>query len=660
MKTPLPCRRRRGYVSYALVIATAMVLTSMLLFSYKSAVANQTTQATASVRADFTDKEDAVLRAIVSIAPNRAMRAMMHNSNSSSTTRDPLRWQNIFTDAMTQANARTALSATVISGLNLGDVTSANPANAPMTGISGMFDAIEPESGYCSPGINRSLGAGFPIPLNCDDYTTSSRDATYPIISNYKYYGSLANGLTAAPVATFPKYNLIPYPNIRFGYAQPGQLFVAKRNWWAFSMSLEENDNRVPGLPIFERDFVLSIYEIPAQLAITAATFAALGQHASGTPWQNVSIEGGVYANKSVVEAPMNLQRLAGRRGMNLGSATTVGGQTMSSKPFEPGVREQYEVVNNDYMPVSLSSESGRVAFVPVNRGADYFDRFAHTAESNAVSTTTWNEYSAGALQCAMRLDVTDVVSDTNQTPTRVRFSYFKAGLRVTQDYGVDVVGWENMTPRFPFSMTMLYGVKPCLIVRPELFAPFLASLGANDTTVNHSLVVNVDYPSNPTKIRKPAFPCLDNDIGLIMTDCDDLTAFTKGFSLVTNMRLYVADDFNVTTTTPPVGSGLPSPYYPPVSLFAPERRFGAEIDPYRVNIGGQLGSIAGDSQLNPVRMLDLKLASSQLADPGRITVNLKPIAHPAALPPVNMINWLIVIQERRREFYGEGASGSR
>jgi hypothetical protein len=34
--------------------------------------------------------------------------------------------------------------------------------------------------------------------------------------------------------------------------------------------------------------------------------------------------------------------------------------------------------------------------------------------------------------------------------------------------------------------------------------------------------------------------------------------------------------------------------------------------------------------------------------------VNLKPISHPAALPPINMMNWLVVIEERRRELYGE------
>jgi hypothetical protein len=38
--------------------------------------------------------------------------------------------------------------------------------------------------------------------------------------------------------------------------------------------------------------------------------------------------------------------------------------------------------------------------------------------------------------------------------------------------------------------------------------------------------------------------------------------------------------------------------------------------------------------------------------------VNLRPITHPAELPPVTMMNWLVVIEERRKMFYtGAGAN---
>ncbi len=37
---------------------------------------------------------------------------------------------------------------------------------------------------------------------------------------------------------------------------------------------------------------------------------------------------------------------------------------------------------------------------------------------------------------------------------------------------------------------------------------------------------------------------------------------------------------------------------------------------------------------------------------PSQITVNLRPIIHPAAIPPITMMNWLVVLEERRKEFY--------
>jgi hypothetical protein len=64
----------------------------------------------------------------------------------------------------------------------------------------------------------------------------------------------------------------------------------------------------------------------------------------------------------------------------------------------------------------------------------------------------------------------------------------------------------------------------------------------------------------------------------------------------------------------------LPSPYYPPASLFAPEKRYGTEVDPWKVELEGQLGSLADDNDDgDPVRLLDLTLGSEASADPDRI-----------------------------------------
>ena len=104
--------------------------------------------------------------------------------------------------------------------------------------------------------------------------------------------------------------------------------------------------------------------------------------------------------------------------------------------------------------------------------------------------------------------------------------------------------------------------------------------------TVNNSLVVNVDYTTATGSVwlTKPSIPCTDLDYGVILQECADLTSFTKGFSLVTNLRTYIGDDFNIVATTPPTGYTPAGHYYPPCSLFVPEKRYGVDVDPFAVD----------------------------------------------------------------------------
>jgi hypothetical protein len=534
------------------------------------------------------------------------------------------------------------------------------------------------------------------------------------------------NGTTyyGLPIETYPTFNRLAYPKINFGYAKPGDPFVAKRNWWAFSMNVAQHDSANTLITRPPRNMVLSIYEIPSQLAISASTFMSLGQYASGEAWQNVTIDGGVFVGKAVVEGNTTLPALASRRGMTLSSDAVIGNQRFSSSPFTPGVREAYQLTQGEFFPVSLASESGKVAFIPINRGADFFDRFTHSTESNAVSPTTWNNYSVGALQCAMRLDITQVVSEHNKTPTNLRFSYMKNGVRQDQsislttgvvsglppgylyacaenqtyDFGttvVDVAYGKDGTyayqtgvtgsvtfnnarfgdplvgtiksgyykPSYPFEVKNLASGKICMAVYPQRFAKFLASLHADSTTVNNSLVVNVDYTTATGSVwlSKPSIPCTDLDYGVILQECADMTSFTKGFSLVTNLRTYVGDDFNTklykdavpAISTPTGYTGAADTYYPPCSLFMPEKRYGVDLDPFSVKIAGQMNSLGSEDLANPLRPMESKSMTGANYAASRITVNLRPITHPADLPPITMMNWLVVLEERKREFVG-------
>jgi len=50
---------------------------------------------------------------------------------------------------------------------------------------------------------------------------------------------------------------------------------------------------------------------------------------------------------------------------------------------------------------------------------------------------------------------------------------------------------------------------------------------------------------------------------------------------------------------------------------------------------------------------MDSTTVSGTAMAANRITVNLRPIRHPAELPPITMMNWLLVLEERRSEFVG-------
>lgn len=708
-----------GYISYVLVLSTGAILLMLTVLTYRRAVAAQTLQATVQLRSDYSEKEDAILRSIVALTPNRAIRAMQNNSNSSTTISRPLRWKNIFTESLDLANARTSIPSDVLSSLNLTNVKVGNTGDSAMSAPNRVFSQIsgvndDLDTSWASAGINRSLGTGFPVPLTTTYGTTIDRDRSYPIISRDKQYGSLAQSGVALPVSTYPNFNLLKYPQINFGYAKPGDPFVAKRNWWAFSLDVADHDDDKTAIAHSRRDFVVSIYEIPSQLAISASSFMSLGKFASGEAWGDVTIDGGVFAGKAQVEGETALTAVSSRRSMALSGGSTIGGQSFSANPFTPGVRETYQMTQGEFFPVSLASESGRVAFVPINRGADFFDRLSHSTESLTLSPTTWNNYSIGALQCAMRLDITQVVSATNKTPTTLRFSYMKGGVRQdltlplnigptnglppgylfacnedqTYNFGtavVDVAYGKNGSfafqtgvtgsvtfnnarfgdpaygvvktgyykPSYPFEVKTLASGKICLAVYPQRFASFLASLNADGTAVNHSLVVNVDYTTATGSIylTKPSIPCTDLDYGVILQECADLTSFTKGFSLVTNLRTYIGDDINIVPATPPSGYTPVGQYFPPMSLFFPEKRYGVDVDPFAVRLGGQLGSLASETNANPVRPLDSTTMTGTSLGASRITVNLRPITHPAELPPITMMNWLVVMEERKKEF---------
>lgn len=708
MKNQPTKRHTRGYVSLLIVFSVSILMLTLMVFAYKRAVNAQAVLADIQTQTDYREKEETILKSIVAIVPNRAIQAMQSGSDSSADRRDLVSFTSIFREALDQSNARTSVSDELLEEIGESNLIRGNSGDSNLTETSRIFGPLTGYGNTVTAGVNRTFGEGMPPALNFDG--TLADDDIYPIITDFKTYGSHASGKVGLATDTWKDYNLIPYPQIDFGYATPGEYFVAKRNWWAFQMNLAAHDDELTNLSRYNRTMVLSVYEIPSQLPISAGSYMALGQYGSGEAWQNVTISGTVFASRAVVEGVTSLESLASRRGFELSNSTTIGGQTFDGNPFAPGIKETYRLTEGDFFPVSLASESGKAAFVPINRGVDFFDRYAHTAETSTLSPTTWNEYSVGAMQCAMTLDISKAASDSDITPTELKFTYMKGGSRETLTLPLDAgvaadlpVGYilaaaENASayfetpvdvaygaagqyfyrssvtgtvyfddgsfgdpipdtpkngyfkPQYPFEIKNLPTGKICVAVYPERFKDFLNLLGADDLDVNHSIAVNVDYVNSST-LSKPSIPSGLMDYGVILQECGDLTDFTKGFSLVTNLRLHIGDDFNIVPATPPSGYIPPagSTYLPPASLFAPEKRFGIAVDPFEVEFSGQLGSAADENDEAPVRPLDTTTTSGTSLGGDRVTMNLSTIRHPAELPPITMKNWLIVIEELSR-----------
>jgi len=70
MKTTPIRRGLRGYISFLMVMSTGTILSLLMVYSYRSAARTQAVQADVQLHLDYSEKEEALLRSIVAIAPN--------------------------------------------------------------------------------------------------------------------------------------------------------------------------------------------------------------------------------------------------------------------------------------------------------------------------------------------------------------------------------------------------------------------------------------------------------------------------------------------------------------------------------------------------------------------------------------------------------------
>ena len=632
-----------GYAAIPAVTGMALLMTLSLTMLFKTNLMTRDQSAKTQLRMDYHQREDALMRALVALLPAKAAACLSADHAASA----DYSWATLFREAVEIAAVSKRLQPELAAELGVDRMRVGDVGDTEDAMVQSWITSLTGEAGRVTPGttdyatvFTQTAFAGRVPPLLDMSGTLQQADALRPVVSPQKRYTIQSPGLLA-DVSAYPLYNLIPYPNIRFGYAAPGQPFVAKRNWWAFSVNYGG-----PRQPIV-RHYVLSLYEVPSQMPIEAATFAEIGRHQNGTAWStaNVRIEGSVYADAMAVQGAFGASRLAGRSGIQLNGSLDVGGVRVDENFDALGVREMLQAEQqSDALPVALSANSGRLAFLPVQSGRGFLQR--------NTGANPWQSYVAGGSRCRVSVEAIAMVSLADQTPTALRLRFQNGAGGTSEIILRRGINWPTQFEAggadMPFQTELMDNSRSCLTFQPTLFEPWLLSRGGAAVAVNHSFYFGVDPSADPLTVGTLADPPAPDDMCVIIRKGRDLTNYTAGLSVVAPLRVYVGDDLNdVPLAVPPTGSGLADTdeYYPPLSIFAAELRIGTTSVNRLVEHHGQIGTLtkgAGTSW-SP---LDIKSGSDDAVHAENISADLKPLRSPAELPPVHQMNWLVVIEE--------------
>jgi hypothetical protein len=667
-----PKRRRHpsGYTTMATVSSISFIILMMLAYNFAGSLRNSGLQSRAQVKQDYAQKEDAILNALIHIVPNKAIGAMRQGSANNTTN---FTWDTIFREALTAANAEQSVSSTLLNSLSLGSAIRANSGDATFSSVA---QVVQAPSGTPDGTSNRVNGGNLletlmlanariapklpaALSLSYSDYIL---DKQYPIISLDKVYStSSIKGLALSPT-NHPRYNLIQYPDVKFGYKKPGENFVAKRNWWVFSLNFGSHNQAQTGIPPIRKDYVLSIYEIPSQVPLSASSLLKVGKFADGTAWQSVSIDGALVADRLETQGSVNVTNgaVSARTGLTLSTQTVVDGKTLRSDFDALGTREaiaaQTQTSSNttsdsNFYEASVGGNVGKVAFIPINRGNDTLLDTSDGTRSERISPTGWNFYSQAAPKAGMSIEIRKMTSATSQLPTAIRFRYRNSSNAIVAVDYVRGTNWPTEAQAggntFPFQTEVLNNGRNALIVNLDRLPAFINGLsGTGGMARNHSLHI---FPTTgESTVLTPSVPAAAADMVVSLRGGNDLTAYTAGLSLVSRYRVYIASTLNGVQGTVPANSGLPSThrYFPPLSIFAPEKRFGeSSTTTYSVELSGQINSLKTGAT-DTVNPLEVVHGNETKASAGAVRANLSSLKSPAELPPIFLMNWLVTIEE--------------
>jgi hypothetical protein len=149
-----------------------------------------------------------------------------------------------------------------------------------------------------------------------------------------------------------------------------------------------------------------------------------------------------------------------------------------------------------------------------------------------------------------------------------------------------------------------------------------------------YSIYIGYQPTVSPVNSNPPA-------LGIAITGCSDLSAFTNGLSIVTKHRLYLIGDYNQ-VPIPSTGT-LPS-----TSIYAPDVRYGISGAAPQLTITGRVSVGVVTPGGTPVNPLSFNNGANAPISPANNTFILSEATTPSMIPPITRLNLLFTIEKER------------
>jgi hypothetical protein len=458
--------------------------------------------------------------------------------------------------------------------------------------------------------------------------------------------------------------------------------------------------NRVDRYPAATVNYILSVYEIPSQLPITGNANIQLGQYADGSSWGNTtsstnplyissssSSSGSIYGDNVQLNGGTYNGGIGSKWNTNVVSSASVAGATYSNNTFDDlGVREVSDLTRTagaGAAPVSVAGDDGKVVLLPVLPGLDFY----HPAPTSVPAT--WDLYARPYYHSRIRITISNTNSSLNYSGGVINTTGNTGAITVTINYLPDTAGQPDAmfgvldsaagwTPKTYQQTNNAAGSGQLINTTPNdpnygQNAGFLLYTSTNSGVSGQDMnILEIDLQNMYSSLGLSQSQCYSvyvyapiaqnagnnayaqdstvANVGVVMTDADDLGSFTKGLSIVSPQRVYLTGNFNNGGSGQTGTTGIKVA----TSVYTPDLRYGIDGIPAQIALAGQI-SISQATQpataLNPppaVNPLAFVNAANNFIVGAGNTYTLNALTDPTKLPPIMRLNLLFTVEKER------------